>query len=291
MSPKASVIMPNYNKGEHLKWAIKSVLSQTIYDIELVIVDDSSNDSSLAVIEEFRKDDSRILLRANTENLGPAACLNVGLRASSAGIVTFLGSDDLFSKDRIERQLQIINKHENEVVVYSDPITIDSNLSSIDSIATNRSFRPSGWIFPYLIAERFSFHGAVTGLSRASFEKVGFFDESLRWGEDLEMCLRLAKVYEFSYDPVATYGYRRHVGNTIQRISRADRYRYQSQIIEKHLFANFDDLDTQTKGFALDGLFSSYVASGQWGKVLERGFSSRVGLMSLMKLPLRAAFS
>jgi hypothetical protein len=50
-------------------------------------------------------------------------------------------------------------------------------------------------------------------------------------------------------------------------------------------------LDRQTKRLALDALFSSYVASGQWRKMLERGLSSRVGLISLITLPFRATFS
>lgn len=291
MNPEVSVIMPNYNKGRYLRWAIKSVLEQTIDDIELVVVDDASNDNSLMIVKELQKEDGRILLRLNAENLGVATSRNVGLKASSAKVVTFIDSDDLFSKDSIERQLQIINSRDKQVVVYSDPIRIGPNSSSVESVETKYSFRPSGWIFPDLITARFSFRGATITLPRSCFDAVGLFDESLRWGEDLEMCLRLARKYEFSYYPVATYGYRAYEGNVIQTMTRADRYRYQGRIIESHLFTNSEELDRQTRQSAFNVLFSCYVASGQWSRILRCGFSSEAGFRSLMTLPFRAVLS
>lgn len=95
-----SVIVPVYNTEKYLKECIKSVLSQTIEDIELIIVDDGSTDASLSIAERFAVRDGRIKVIA-APHLRQGAARNMGLRNAAGEYVMFLDSDDILKEDAV----------------------------------------------------------------------------------------------------------------------------------------------------------------------------------------------
>lgn len=101
--PRVSVVLPVYNGAEFLPHAIESVLSQSFADLELIVVDDASGDSSVAVIEGFT--DIRIRLIRNQQNLGLPATLNVGIAAASGEFIARQDQDDIALKDRLLKQV------------------------------------------------------------------------------------------------------------------------------------------------------------------------------------------
>lgn len=92
MQPEISVIVPIYNAGDFLAPCIRSVLGQTFADFELLLIDDASNDDSLAVCRSF--DDPRIRVLRNDRNCGVSASRNVGIDNARAKFLTFLDADD-----------------------------------------------------------------------------------------------------------------------------------------------------------------------------------------------------
>ena len=98
-SPLTSVIIPLYNKRQHVERAIRSVLSQTYNHIELVVVDDGSTDGSVDVLAAISDPRLKIIRQPN---LGPGAARNRGWKATSGSLVAFLDADDYWDDDYLE---------------------------------------------------------------------------------------------------------------------------------------------------------------------------------------------
>lgn len=107
-----SIIMPSYNNGAFIAEAIKSVLAQTYPYWELLIVDDASNDGSLERAESFQGQDARIKVFVMGENQGADFCRNYATKKSSGDYIAFLDADDLWTPDKLERQLTFMKEHD-----------------------------------------------------------------------------------------------------------------------------------------------------------------------------------
>lgn len=102
-----SIIMPVYNSSEYIEESILSVLSQTYSNWELILVDDCSTDDSITRIEKYLKD-PRIKLFKNIDNIGPALTRNIALNNTNGEYITFLDSDDFWTSDKLEKQIQFM---------------------------------------------------------------------------------------------------------------------------------------------------------------------------------------
>lgn len=107
---KISIIIPLYNCAKHLKHTVKAVIKQTHANWEMIIVNDASTDDSLEKAMEFA-DDSRIKILNLEKNAGVGAARNAGIALASGRYVAFLDSDDLWSNDKLEKQLAFMQKN------------------------------------------------------------------------------------------------------------------------------------------------------------------------------------
>ena len=106
-----SIIMPTYKCGRFIAESIRSVISQTYTNWELIIVDDCSTDGSLALARKLAESDPRVTVIALEKNSGSAHARNVGLDHASGRYVTFLDADDLLDPNYLESQLRFIREH------------------------------------------------------------------------------------------------------------------------------------------------------------------------------------
>jgi glycosyltransferase involved in cell wall biosynthesis len=113
-----SIITTLYDSGDYIARTIESVLRQTYTDWELVITDDCSIDNGPAIVESYAAKDPRIRLLKLKENGGPGVARNNSIRNSQGQYIAFLDSDDLWSPDKLERQLTLM-KEKGCGVVYS----------------------------------------------------------------------------------------------------------------------------------------------------------------------------
>ncbi|MBO5632448.1 MAG: glycosyltransferase family 2 protein [Aeriscardovia sp.] len=90
-----SIIMPTYRCGQFIAESIKAVQAQTYQNWELIIIDDCSNDGTVAIVLDFKKQDNRISLYQNASNSGAAISRNTALRYAKGRWIAFLDSDDL----------------------------------------------------------------------------------------------------------------------------------------------------------------------------------------------------
>ena len=108
--PLVSVIIPVYNAERYLRAAIKSIQDQTYHNIEILIVNDGSTDSSLTILNEMKTQDDRILL-ITQNNCGISAALNKGILAASGHFVARMDADDLMVPHRIEAQVRFLQEN------------------------------------------------------------------------------------------------------------------------------------------------------------------------------------
>lgn len=130
MNPSVSVIIPVYNAEKSVARAIESALSQTRKDIEIVIVNDGSKDSSLAIIEKYAAADSRIIYIDKKQNEGLSRARNSGLEVISGRYFTFLDADDYLEADFYEKLLEKGNDADIIVTGYfHDTLNADGSVS------------------------------------------------------------------------------------------------------------------------------------------------------------------
>jgi glycosyltransferase involved in cell wall biosynthesis len=113
LKDKVSIITPSFNSEKFIEETIKSVLSQTYQNWEMIIVDDCSEDNSVGVISRYVKNDERIKMIQSKTNRGPAISRNEALKYASGRFIAFLDSDDLWLPVKLKRQLEFMASTES----------------------------------------------------------------------------------------------------------------------------------------------------------------------------------
>jgi len=213
--PLVSVSMSSYNYQRYLPEAIEAILNQTCRDIELVIVDDASKDNSVEIIRSYQKKDSRIRTIFHKKNEGIAKTFNDGIDASSGKFVAKMSSDDVWAEDKIEKQLEVLNKNEN-LIVYSDCTIIDAEGNPICRPGGKKQKlkkrKKNGKIFGELLEGNF-ICGASLIFKKENAGDIRY-DEQFKFVNDYKFVLELARKYEFYCVPQPLVKYRVH-GNNI----------------------------------------------------------------------------
>ena len=123
-----SIIMPAYNAERYISQAIDSVIAQTYSDWELIVVDDSSNDSTASIVNRYQKIDDRIkYFKTDNPSGSPTLPRNIAIEKASGRYIAFLDSDDLWLPQKLNQQLSLFERGNNIAIVYSYYEKIDQN--------------------------------------------------------------------------------------------------------------------------------------------------------------------
>ena len=117
MGDLVSIVMPSYNTASYIGESIRSILAQTYTNWELIVVDDCSTDNTIEIVESFN--DSRIRVIKNDENSGAAISRNYALREARGKWIAFLDSDDKWSPQKLEKQIQFMETN-NYAFTFTD---------------------------------------------------------------------------------------------------------------------------------------------------------------------------
>lgn len=191
---KVSVILPVYNGGKFIAETIESMLSQTIKDFEVLVVDDGSTDDSKEIIQKYISNSNREIRYFYQENKGIAAARNKGIKESNGKYIAFLDQDDLWLPEKLERQVKYLEENPDTALVYTDSIRFGdcSNAWKLTPY--------EGKVFLQLINGNF-ISALTVVVRREVFKKVGCFDEdrNLMGCDDYDMWLRIASIYKIGY--------------------------------------------------------------------------------------------
>lgn len=193
--PLISVILPVRNGEKTIQQTIESVLEQYFIDFELIIIDDSSDDLTLELIQEIS--DYRIKIFSSSLS-GQSKSRNLGLEKALGKYIAFIDADDLWTRDKLSEQLQVLQKNPDVDVVYSWTDYIDEwgNLRREGS-----HFTVDGEVQSYLLMTDFIDTVSNPLIRRQALTDVGGFDENLDAAEDWDLWLRLAEKHQFSCLP------------------------------------------------------------------------------------------
>lgn len=111
MAELVSIIMPSYNTAKYIAESIQSVQVQSYQNWELIIVDDCSTDNTDAVVQPYLTDE-RVHYFKNEKNSGAAVSRNRALRLAKGKWIAFLDSDDLWTPDKLEKQIRFMDEHD-----------------------------------------------------------------------------------------------------------------------------------------------------------------------------------
>jgi len=200
--PLISVIIPAYNAEKTIQQTIESVLNQTLSDFEILVINDGSTDRTLEIVSQI--DDARLRVFSYA-NAGVAPTRNRGLTQATGEYISFLDADDLWTPDKLEAQLKALQENPQAAVAYSWTDWIDE---SGQFLRPGGHITETGQVYEKLLVRDFIESGSNPLIRAEAFQTVGNFDESLAFGEDWDMWLRLAVRYEFITVPSAQILYR-----------------------------------------------------------------------------------
>lgn len=129
--PLVTVGIPVYNGERYVREAISSVCNQTYRNLEILVADNASTDSTVAILHELAAKDDRIRLILNPENLGAASNFNLVLDQGKGEHTVWVASDDLIEPAYISRAVEILNRRPEVVGVYSNARRIDENGTTV----------------------------------------------------------------------------------------------------------------------------------------------------------------
>jgi glycosyltransferase involved in cell wall biosynthesis len=206
--PLVSAIIPTYNRAAYIVGAIESVRCQTYRNVEIIVVDDGSTDDTQARLERYGSS-IRVISQANR---GPAAARNVGIDAAKGDIVALLDSDDVWEPDKLQRQVSLLQQAGDAVpCCLCNAWMVSPDGSRIETFQYSRlspAVREGLWLNPAeVFASRFVLFAQAAAIRRKVLDRIGGFDESLRFHEDHELPLRLALEgpWAFIGDPLVSY--------------------------------------------------------------------------------------
>ena len=110
-----SVIIPYYKKKEYITSSINSVLKQSYKNLELIIIYDDSNHEDLITLNKLKKKDKRIKIFINKKNIGAGLSRNKGIKLSKGKFIAFLDSDDLWSSNKLKKQIFFMKKNKIKI--------------------------------------------------------------------------------------------------------------------------------------------------------------------------------
>lgn len=186
-----SVIIPLYNKEQTILSSIESVLSQSFQDIELIVVDDGSTDSSVSIVEGI--EDCRIKL-IKQENAGPGAARNTGARQAKGEWLVFLDADDELCKGALQHMMEQCREYPNaDIIDFNKYLRINGELQIQHHPLRGYIKNPLKVWYKRMISP-----GCGHSIFLTSFVLKHPYDERLRRYEDAEILLQMlptARVY------------------------------------------------------------------------------------------------
>jgi glycosyltransferase involved in cell wall biosynthesis len=192
---------------------LASVLAQTAQDFEVIVVDDGSKDNSLEILQKCSREFPKIKVftHSNRKNKGISPTANLAIEKSSGEYIAFIGSDDVWYPQILEKQLELIETDAALGIVYAPAHLIDKNGNKLEGTIGKDV---TGEKSPVEAIIKKNVIPAITVMMRkAALEKVGVYDEKLVYS-DWELWIRILEHYKIGYINVPLSKYRLHNSNT-----------------------------------------------------------------------------
>lgn len=220
-----SVVIPLYNKSDSIAKTIKSVQSQSYSDFEIIVVDDGSTDDSARIVDGIHSSEPRLIL-IKKENGGVCSARNAGILAAHGEFIALLDADDVWGRDYLKEQMRLVSDFPDcwmWGVNYGETVCDEI----IRDVPTGL---PKG--FRGVVENYFGISGRVSDLfcsssvlvRRSAFDKVGLFDERIKYAEDSDMWFRIIARFPVAFYDKYMVFYRLDAENRAQNQHRPLKY-------------------------------------------------------------------
>lgn len=226
-----SVIIPSFNRELYIDEAVESVLAQNYTELELIVVDDGSTDSSYKKLQAWEaKGKLTLLTHPGHANRGQSASINVGLRHASGSYVAILDSDDMFAPTKLADQVAFLERNKEVGMVYGQGHAVDANGGFLFKVPDD-NHTESGDPNAILLDCYMALPGGAL-IRRSIIKQVGEFEESFRAGQDHDMAIRIFEVTNVAYLPTLAFYYRKH-GDSISAKGLERRWKTGMDILKR----------------------------------------------------------
>lgn len=195
MNPEISILISAYNEEKNIDSCLESVKNQTFQDFEIVCINDASQDQTLEKLKKWQKvfGLDKFILINNTENSGLTKSLNLALKKARGEYIARIDADDLWEKEKLEKQIDFMEKHQEYGIIGCNHINIYKNNKNKKFIKLPEAHKEiSGKLFrrnPFA-------HSCI--LARTDLiKKVGGYNEEIKYGQDYELWLRCFSLTKF----------------------------------------------------------------------------------------------
>jgi glycosyltransferase involved in cell wall biosynthesis len=182
--PLVTIVTPSYNQGHFVRATIESVLSQNYPDIEYIVMDGGSRDETANIAAEY----SSRLKFISEKDRGQSHAINKGFRMARGEVISWLNSDDTILPGAVEHAVQAFERRPNVGAVYGEGYLIDYAGAVKGRFPATEPFNL--WklvhLSDYVLQQTLYFRKQV-------IEELGYVDESLHWGMDWDILIRIGK--------------------------------------------------------------------------------------------------
>lgn len=206
ISEKVSLIIPTYNREKYIISSLESVFNQTYKNIEIIIVNDGSTDSTEKLLEPYFHQVRYI----KQENAGKSVAVNKGLDIATGNFIWVMDDDDIAHPMKVEIQVRSFRKNPHIGLISTEMLIIDED-NRIISYLANPVIENKENTFELLLQSNI-FYGPPVIVRRECYEKVGKWDTDLVRSVDYEMWLRIVKDYDAACIHFPTICLRAHKG-------------------------------------------------------------------------------
>lgn len=248
-APAVSVVMNVRDGAAYVHEAIESILSQTLTDVEFVIVDDGSTDGTWEILRAFAAADDRIVLLRNHVNKGIYVSANKGIRVARAPYVARIDADDIADPRRLELQKAYLDAHEDVVLVTTNWMWESAVRGTCVPSMLPESSILSAWFL--LFYNHFANQSAVM-FRREPVLEIGGYNERLPVTADYELWVRLCRAHRLGVIPDALVRYRRDLPGGVT-VNRAVQQRHVATLVSGRAIA-----------LATDGAVTSFPTQDFW---------------------------
>ncbi|MBO5145415.1 MAG: glycosyltransferase [Lachnospiraceae bacterium] len=201
---RCSVVIAVYNGEKYIKSTLDSIINQNYENMEVIVVDDGSNDGTAMILKDFGEQ----IKYFRSNRVGPGGARNIGIQNSMGEYIAFCDADDLWVSDKLRKQIQFMDNNLQVIGCYSDCEYIDQNNCHIEDVDSISKIKDKTFYEKLLLGGNYVCFSSLL-IRKVFLERVGGFDESpeLIGSEDYDLLIRLAKEGEIRrvYDRLIQY--------------------------------------------------------------------------------------
>ena len=215
LTPKVSVVIPTYNHARYLPYALDSVINQSYPNLEILVIDDGSNDGTAELVKPYRSTINYVY----KANGGTPSALNLGLSLAIGKYICWLSADDMLIEGKISKQVGLMERDPNLGFSYTSFVVIDANGKKQYDV--NSAYFSDKREMVTKLMEGCFINGSSVMMRSSALKEIGNFDESLPQAHDYDLWFRFLRHYSCGFLKEPLLAYRWHGENMSQNLNEA----------------------------------------------------------------------